>query len=90
MLADVARELPELGVFLDEALHVGYRFDVGVVLGLGLVLLHVFLDVASQVAKVHVHVLLEEWVLVLGEHNLLELGSDIGHAAQINPAVVDA
>lgn len=71
VLAHVARELSELGVLLDEALHVGDRFDVGVVLGLGLVLLDVLLDIAAQVAKVHVHVLLEEGVLVLREHNLL-------------------
>lgn len=90
VLAHVARELSELGVLLDEALHVGDRFDVGVVLGLGLVLLDVLLDIAAQVAKVHVHVLLEEGVLVLREHNLLKLWSDVGHAAQVHAAVVNA
>lgn len=90
VLAHVARQLAEFGVLLDEALHVGYGFDVGVVLGLGLVLLDVLLDVAAQVAKVHVHVLLEEGVLVLREHNLLELWPDVGHAAQVHTTVVNA
>lgn len=90
VLAHVARELPELGVLLDEALHVGYRLDVGVVLGARLVLLDVVLDVAAQVAKVEVHVLLEEGVLVLRQHDLAELGPDVGHVAQVDAAVVDA
>jgi hypothetical protein len=73
MLAHVARQPAEFGVFLDEALHVGYRFDVGVVLRLSLVLFHVLLDVAAEIAKVEKHVLLEEGILVLCEHDFLEI-----------------
>lgn len=81
MLAHIPRQLPELGVFFDEALHVGDRFDVCVVLGFGLVLLHVFLDVAAQITKIEIHVFLEKWVLVLRENNLFQFRADIRYAA---------
>lgn len=71
VFAHVTRQLPEFRVLLDETLHVGDRFDVCVIFGLGLILLDIVLDGAAQVAEVEIHVLLEEWVLILGKHNFL-------------------
>lgn len=65
MLADVARQLAELRVLLHKPLHVGNRLETLVVLMLRLVLRDVILDVATEVAEIQVHVLLEERILVL-------------------------
>jgi hypothetical protein len=64
MFADVAGQFAELWVLFNETLHVRYRFDICIVLRLGLVLFHVVLDVPAQVTKVEVHVLFEERILV--------------------------
>jgi hypothetical protein len=90
MLAHISGKLPELWIILHKALHVPNRIDVHIVLGLDLVLLHIFLDILAQVAEILVHVLLEEWILILRENDLLQLGPDLGHVSQVNPSVVDA
>jgi hypothetical protein len=90
VFAHVARELAEFGVVLHEPLHVGNGIDIHGALCLDLVLLDVFLDVLSQIAKILVHVLLEEGILVLSENNLLQLWSNVRYVAQINSPIIDA
>lgn len=71
MFGDIARELSKFGIFFHEALHVRDRFQIEIALTFGGELLHVVFRILTQVAKVKIHVLLEEYILVLGENNLL-------------------
>lgn len=47
MLGDITGELAELGVVLDKALHVGYRFELRIGLILRRKLLHIILCVLA-------------------------------------------
>jgi hypothetical protein len=73
VLRDVAAELAELGVLLDEALHVGDRLDLAQRRSRGarLVLGDVGLDVCAEVAEIVVKVACEEGILFRREDNLL-------------------
>ena len=65
MLSDVARKFPELRIVLDKALHVCYRVQLCISMGLGSKLLNVVLCILTKVSEIQIHVLLEERVLIL-------------------------
>jgi hypothetical protein len=66
VLADVSREFAEFRVLLNEPLHVIDGLYIGAVLGFGLVMLYILLDVAAEVSEIQKHIFLEEGVLILG------------------------
>mmetsp|Transcript_21447 Transcript_21447/g.55202 ORF Transcript_21447/g.55202 Transcript_21447/m.55202 type:complete len:314 (-) Transcript_21447:240-1181(-) len=90
VLGHVARHLAELGVVLDEGLHVGDRVDLAVRVRLVLVLVDHRLHVGAKVAKVEEHVLRVERVGVGGEDDLAELVLHSGHLAHVYARVGDA
>mmetsp|Transcript_74285 Transcript_74285/g.187159 ORF Transcript_74285/g.187159 Transcript_74285/m.187159 type:complete len:234 (-) Transcript_74285:557-1258(-) len=88
VLRHVARQLAELGVLVDELLHLLDRLYLCGVLRLLLVVLHVLLDVDAQVAEVRQDVLLEKRVLSCGHHDHLQLRPDVRHLGHVDPVVV--
>jgi len=72
MFCNITGELAEFWVFLDELLHVRNGFHLHVALPFRGILLDIFFRILAQVAKIEIHVLLEEWILILLKGNLLQ------------------
>ena len=65
MLRDIAGKPPELRVLFNKSLHICDTLDIHVRFSLMLICIHIILDVPTEVAEIEIHVLLEEWVLIL-------------------------
>ena len=52
-------------------------------------MVHVILDIGTQIAKVEVHVLRKEGILVGGKDNFTQFWTDVGDAGEGDAAVGD-
>ena len=90
VFTDVTRQFPEFGKIFYESLHIRNRLNRSITFRLRLVLFDILFDVSTKVAKVEVHVFLEEGVLILRQYDFSEFWSDIRHVTQVNFAIVDS
>src|ERR1700738_243424 len=89
MFRHIPRQPPKFRIILHKPFHIGNTLNVRITLRLGLKMIHIFLDIGSQVAEIEVHVLRERRILVRREDYFAEFGTDVGHRGEGDAAVVD-
>mmetsp|Transcript_33530 Transcript_33530/g.85769 ORF Transcript_33530/g.85769 Transcript_33530/m.85769 type:complete len:403 (-) Transcript_33530:506-1714(-) len=88
VLGHVARHAPELGISVDESLHLLDGLDARSVLGLRLVVLHILFDAKTEVTEVCQGIVPEELVLCCGHHDGLKLRPNVRDLRHINAVVL--
>jgi hypothetical protein len=89
MFTDIPAQPPKFRIILHKPLHIGNALNIHITLRLGLEIIHIFLDIGTEVTEIEVHVFMEEGILIGVQDDFPQFRADVGDVGEGDAAVVD-